>query len=456
MQRIMNLMVTIVFMTVVACGSNSKVGPNIKPIPDPPENGTGSEKIEIGKPLPKWEKGEMDIHFINTTTGECTFIIMPDGTQLLIDIASSTVATNSNGNTTNSGIRSRWDPTKTNTRGSQIIADHIRKCMVWTGNNSIDYFVATHHDNDHIGGYSSTLPISKNSSTYRLNGISEILDEFNVGKFMDRGYPDYNYPFYVPSYRSNLKNQVTAIKWHVANKGLNAEIFKAGSNTQIVPKTSQYDVRIQNIAVNGEIWTGIGTATKKTFPELSEIRCANPPTVTTSDKCPPENICSAVMKISYGKFDYYATADLQYTGRSTYAWKDAELPCAQVVGKVELMKAAHHGVTNSNQPEALRILDPQTIVVCSWVDCHPRTAELNSMATTLPNADFFITNFWKGARPDGVDDKVTAEEAARVKGWDGHIIIRVTDGGNKYRVITTTDSDGKMTVKSVSNTYNSR
>jgi len=29
--------------------------------------------------------------------------------------------------------------------------------------------------------------------------------------------------------------------------------------------------KVQNVAVNGEIWTGSGTTTKKTFPELSEI-----------------------------------------------------------------------------------------------------------------------------------------------------------------------------------------
>ena len=81
---------------------------------------------------------------------------------------------------------------------------------------------------------------------------------------------------------------------------------------------------------------------------------------------------------------------------------------------------------------------------------------LNSMETTLPTCDMFITNFWQGDRPSGVDDRVTAEEAARVKGYDGHIVVRVTDGGNKYRVVTITDSDGAMTVKTISGPYTSR
>ena len=35
--------------------------------------------------IPAWEKGYLDIHFISTVTGESTFIIMPDGTQMLVD-----------------------------------------------------------------------------------------------------------------------------------------------------------------------------------------------------------------------------------------------------------------------------------------------------------------------------------------------------------------------------------
>ena len=35
--------------------------------------------------LPKWEKGYLDIHHINTGRGNCTFLIFPDGTTMMID-----------------------------------------------------------------------------------------------------------------------------------------------------------------------------------------------------------------------------------------------------------------------------------------------------------------------------------------------------------------------------------
>ena len=430
---------------VSACGEKEPQKPTIV------QPGGGEDtSIKVGEILPAWQEGEMDIHFINTTTGESAFVIMPDGTQLLIDAASSLVKTNSDGNTTNTGIRSRWDPTATGTRGSQIISQYLKKCMVWTGNSTIDYVVMSHLHNDHMGDCSSSLPMSANDS-YRLNGLTEILDDFKVSRIIDRGWPDYDYPFDMLNLASNkgtIQNYVKAVKWHIAHSGLKAEIFKAGSASQIVPKSSKYDVRVQNIAVNGEIWTGNGTETKMTFPEKKDIVVANPAKVTGTDKCPAENICSAVMRISYGKFDYFAGADLQYNNRSNFAWKDAEM--------VEVMKADHHGSAATNQAAALKVLNPQAIIVNSWVDCHPRTSIISEMESALPKVDIFITNFWQGDRPSGVDDKVTPKEAASVKGYDGNIVVRVVDGGNKYYIVTTSDSDGKMTVKKVSGPYTSR
>ena len=33
--------------------------------------------------LPKWEKGYLDIHHINTGRGSCAFLILPDGTNMM-------------------------------------------------------------------------------------------------------------------------------------------------------------------------------------------------------------------------------------------------------------------------------------------------------------------------------------------------------------------------------------
>lgn len=42
-------------------------------------------EAEVGKPLPQWENGYLDIHHINTGRGECVFYVLPDGTTMLVD-----------------------------------------------------------------------------------------------------------------------------------------------------------------------------------------------------------------------------------------------------------------------------------------------------------------------------------------------------------------------------------
>ena len=207
MQRLAFIL-SLLVVGVASCSSDDGHSFIIKPDGG---NAAGSETeeevpvadIEVGKAIPGWQEGVMDIHFINTTTGECMFVIFPDGTQMLIDAASSSIATNSNSNTTNTGIRSRWDPTKTSTRGSQIIADYLRKCMTWTHNNTIDYAVLTHFHGDHMGSAQSTYPKAANGGSYILSGMTEIFDNFNIGTLLDRGYPDYNYPFDMASKADN-------------------------------------------------------------------------------------------------------------------------------------------------------------------------------------------------------------------------------------------------------------
>lgn len=443
-------------ISVAACGS--KENPTIV-LPGTSGGNTEPEtEAQVGKVIPAWKEGELDIHFVNTTTGECTYVIMPDGTQLLLDAAGSEVSTGNVGSTINTGIRQRWDPTKdASFRAGAFIADYIRKTMEWTGNDRIDYVLTSHFHNDHIGGASS-MPVSDKSSTYKKASMAEILDVFPIVKFLDRGYPDYNYPFDVASQSSNaanIRNYINAVKWHVANSGMKAEQFKAGSSSQIVlqRKPADYpDFEVRNLAVNGDIWTGSGENSKSTFPPLDKITVANPKDVQNGDNCPEENHLSAAVRISYGSFDYFGGGDLQYNGLSTFSWKDIETPVAKVCGEVEVMKADHHGTNNTNGYGfkntcwAMRYLNPQCWVVNSWTDEHPRKVTFEGVTGLIPNLNVFITNTCTG-------QKSYSNYTKNVKGADGHIVVRVSKGGAEYRVFVLSDLDGKMTVKSISGPY---
>lgn len=413
---------------------------------------------EIGKVLPAWKEGEFDIHFINTTTGESIYLIFPDGTQMLIDAAGSQASTGNVGSTTNTGIRGRWDPTREGGwHTGTYIEQYIRSCQKWLGEDKLDYVLLTHFHNDHFGG-ANGLPASDKSSTYTKQSLPYIMDRFRIGKLLDRGYPDYNYPFDMATQAdnaSNCKNYITAVKWHVANNGLKVEKFTAGSNTQIVPvrnAAGYANFSVRNIAANGEFWTGSGTATKNTFPALGEIVVADSKNVQSSDKCPEENHCSCMAKFSYGKFDFFAGGDAQYDGVSTYSWKDVETPAANACGRVDVMKADHHGTANTNgynsKVKAMATFNPQCWIVNSWTDGHPRATTFEELTTNLPSTDIFITNT--------CSTMTSYKNWGRVKGQNGHFVVRVAEGGDSYYVYTLSDSDRKATVTSINGPYSSK
>lgn len=465
MQRIGKAFVAVAALAVAAisCG-NGKEGPVVGPIINQGGEGEGggstAAEVKVGKPLPAWKEGEMDLHFINTTAGECVLVIFPDGTQMLIDAAGSQVATGNVGSTKNTEIRSRWDPTQGGERYGQFISAYIKHCMEWTGNDKLDYIMLTHFHNDHFGG-ANGLPKSSKSSTYTLQSLPEIMDTFPVGKLVDRGYPDYDYPFDMATKAdnaSNCANYIKAVKWHVANSGMKAEKFVAGANSQFVltRKASDYqNVRVQNIAVNGEVWTGTGTSTVKTFPALADIKVADTKNVVSADNCPEENHCSAMVRISYGDFDFFEGGDAQYDGISNYSWKDIETPAAKACGKVEVMKADHHGTQNTNgygykdKAWAMRYLQPQVWVVCSWTDEHPRKATFEGVTDCVPGMHAYITN-------SGATQKAYSGFAQSFKAGNGHVVVRVDKGGKTYHVYTLSDSDKKYTVRYASAEYKSR
>ncbi len=458
---IKRLPVFLAALMLLSCGGNDEPT-------NPADDNTPKEKFvadPVGQPLSAWQEGQLDIHFINTSTGECTFIIFPDGTQMLVDAAGSHNATGPVGSTTNTGIRARWDPIKeSGFRAGKFIADYIKRCMEWTGNSTLDYVLNTHFHGDHFGG-TTGMPKSDKSSTYVKQSLPEVLDLLPAGLLLDRGWPTYDYPFDMQTKASNasaIKNYVTAVKWHVANTGLKVERFKAGVSDQIVMvrNAAAYpSFLVQNIAVNGEIWDGPGTSTATaTFPALKDIVVENPKSIGNADNCPEENHCTTVFKIKYGLFDFFHGGDAQYDGCSTFAWKDMETAVAKASGKVDVMKADHHGVTNTNGYgyvaknghvcDAMNYLMPRCWIVNSWTDGHPRQPVYEGVTKIMQGMDVFITNTCDAMHGYG--------RFGQVKGSDGHIVVRVSKGGKRYYVYTLTDSDGKKTVKQISGPYTSR
>ena len=400
---------------------------------------TAQKPSKVGKKITPWEEGYLDIHFINTCTGESSFIIMPDGTQMLVDVGGAVL-------TDELSLVQIPDDSK---RPGEYINRYISKCMKWTKNQMIDYLSITHLHGDHIGTYSENSPKSFKGN-WKTASITDVVDNNKVGKLVDRCYPKYDYPSYT---RENkyLDNYIKCIKWHAAIAGMKIERFVPGSDKQFVLKynaESYPDFKIQNIASNGVVWTGKGNETVTAFPDSSAFVGKG----KAEHHSPSENSLSTVFKLSYGDFDYYAGGDVSHNGAEFHSWKDVETPVADAVGCVEVMKANHHGCWDANNDYILEKLSPLSIILTVWRTTQPTggIAKYFSPKVNGGEADLFITHLEPETREKLGEDmsKVSSSE-------DAHLVVRVNPGGKSYYIYLLDVNNDSMKVTKVFGPYHS-
>src|SRR5690606_13823892 len=299
----------------------------------------------------------------------------------------------------------------------------------------------SHFDPDHMGTYSSSLPLDP-TGTFRMGGITEVGAKIGFDKIIDRGYPDYNFPTDMTS-NSRIANYIKFINWAKANKGVVAEQFDVGKNDQIIlqENPSAYsNFEIRNIISNGVVWTGTGTGSTNTLPPGSEVAAASG----------SENIFSIAFVLSYGKFNFFTGGDLQYNGMTAHPWKDVEAPVAVVVPEVDVMKANHHATSNCNGTTLLNSLKPQTIVIHPWRDVHPNTETLSRMFAANGGVQIFSTNMTEANKPR------LGANLNRLKAIEGHIVVRVDPGGDEYYVYVLDDTNQDYKVTEVFGPYKSK
>src|ERR1700754_2675229 len=121
--------------------------------------------------LPPWSKGYLYIHPISTGRGNAAYIVMPDGTTLLIDA----------GETDKEFIKEVAPlvpfPPRPNAdhAAGYWIADYIRECAPRDRPVVLDYALITHFHTDHMGTVLPSSPLST-TGAYRLSGITEVAD----------------------------------------------------------------------------------------------------------------------------------------------------------------------------------------------------------------------------------------------------------------------------------------
>lgn len=357
--------------------------------------------------LPKWQEGYMDIHTIATGRGDATFVVMPDGTTLMIDAGD-------NGKTKD---KQHPDTTK---RAGEWQAIYMKKVMEGLpGNGKVDYAMITHFHDDHMGSVRQMLP---GTHGYGLSGITLVGELIGYNKLLDRGWPKYDFPAknanganrkFMPEYHKFVKYQIS--------QGMEMEQFKAGALNQIAmvhnPKKYGKDFEIRNLAANARVWTGKGEKAEKQYigdPKLFD-----------------ENVNSCAIRITYGDFRYYNGGDLSGGNWPSYKSqeRDMETPVAKVCGEVNVMKANHHGYYETCNGYFMNVLSPDVVIIDARSDNHPVPSTFSRMTDPMvcpEQPEYYIT-------VDQARKKLGEELWSKFKPW-GHIVVRVYEGGEKYQV----------------------
>ena len=392
-------------------------------------------QVKVGDIFPDWTAGYMDIHHINTGRGECMFAILPDGTTLMIDAGE-----------TGAGSGTAYARPDESRSPGEWMSRYMLHMMRPLPEKKLDYILLTHFHGDHMGA----VQLSKKKSDkgdYMLTGVTEVGDMIPFGKIVDRNWPDYDFPRPM-SNSPNMQNYIRFINCHVAGAGAKAEQFQVGSTQQftLLKQADKYpEFEIRNLAANGVVWTGVRDNVHNYLPPLE--------TISRGD-FPDDNYCSAAIRISYGRFDYYNGGDL-LNSHAFGTWRDIETPVGLAAGPLDVCEANHHAANNAMGEAFLKAVRPRVIVIQAYGINLPNTATYQRMLEywkVYPGErDIFTTNLMEA------NELVIGEQrTAYLKSKQGHIVVRVHPGGDRYDIYILDDTAESFAVKAIHGTYESR
>ncbi len=397
--------------------------------------------------LPEWQPGFLDIHHINTGRGDAAFMVFPDGTTMLVD-AGDMSETHPR---TTSSRNAKLVPNRSKT-APQWIVDYIDQFLPKKQERRLDYALITHYHDDHFGEMDSLRKIAPGG--YQLTGVLEVGTLIPIKKLIDRGF---DFPinlkdaevqsqerFSKDSYGMipTLKEYWNFITYQSEKVGLENEALQVGSNNQIALKHHPKDYpkfSVQNIASNGNIWTGYDNSFYPLFKE---------------GEYPGENPLSNAIRIDFGKFNYYTGGDI--AGINGFGQTDIdalESHVAPVVGPVDVATLNHHGNRDSQNPFYVRTIRPKVWIQQNWTADHPGEEVLRRITSKKlypGDRDIFSTIMLQGTKD------VIGGRLNQYKSQNGHIVVRVYDNGDTYDVYVLDDTSEEREIISKHGPYKAR
>ena len=380
--------------------------------------------VQIGKPLPTWSEGYLDIHFINSGRGECCFYILPDGTTMVVDAGEMV--------TSKTSVPQRPNA---ETRPYITYANYIKHFLP-KGKKAIDYCHLSHFHIDHIGCIEAATETAP--AGYRRTGVLALYDEVPFNHILDRAYPDYTEDEKTPAVVSQMaEDWIKFVRWGVESKRFTAARFAAGENQIVMlnnPK--RYDnFSIFNVCANGFVWGRTSAGEEKLLGKLATGN-GNP--------------ASCGFHIRYGAFDYLACGDLTSGAQNRFAYYFRNF-----IGKdnLEAFKGHHHLAANSWGSKMQEVgFNPCVVLNHCFASNKPSIEKLMHVLPVVKG--FYATNVHKDflENPDVKANKL----AERMTAYNGHIVLRVAPGGESYQVYMLDDGDFEYRVKSIHGPYKSK
>ncbi|KAL7716474.1 Competence protein ComEC [Entamoeba marina] len=346
-------------------------------------------------------ENDFKIYMFHVGQADSQLIVFPSGYSILVDLGEE---------------RDNLEPTNAKYVGEQIEQILNKK--------HIDVIVLSHVHLDHMGYYG-------------FNGLWYLIEKmgFTMGKFVDRESGVFDGKNRVDCNNSTFKFKYVgefeqySLDW-VCYANSIKDVTKFSTKRQIAQLCSTQQISPPDEGAEVEVFIR---------DSLSVQRFDGSPVAGNyynQEMKPSENGYSIGLRIQYGDFVYATSGDLDggyyYSYGSTI--NNVEGVVKDVVGKVDVMKANHHGSRHSNSWDYLNVLKPAvSLISCGEnnVYGHPNPDAVYRLTDT--SGDVFATHFCN-SELDGLYDNYIE--------MDDDIIVSV-NGINAT----------KFTVSSASGTY---
>ena len=377
----------------------------------------------IGKSMPAWSEGFLDIHTISSGRGECLLIVMPDGTSMVID-AGELIYKNKPTKKSPYGMAK---PRPNNeVRPVKVYADYIRHFM--PKSEAIDYYHLSHFHMDHMGQLDKSYEVAEGG--YVMTGPTALYHIIPFREANDRAYPDYDASIAQATSLKVLENYRKFIDYHKEKSGLKVSKFELGATNQFAMRynpTAYPNFKIENVCVNGVVWD-------REKNELINVY---------NGRAIRENASSCGFVIRYGKFDFLTAGDIG-------DYYDFEYEVAKAVGKVDAAKAHHHLSPHSMGEKSVKVLSPKVMSVTSFGNREIQPDQSKFDYITKGGCQLYCTS---------VGEAMLAkypEVYKKCRTTSGHIVFRIEPNGKRFWVYILDDFDSEYRIKMVDGPFKSK